>query len=165
MKSSPHKSSASFVTPASAVGGFVGRMLIGRSSLLAVVSGLLLIGTLFVASLQLQRPLTSVDAFVASTSDLVNVASGTLDAETSVFTNSEISISAAPVSGVAPARQQQSYRGSVEFRWTFETDVFRPCFGRELDSAEDSICQLPRPVAAACLRRPTLVTLGIRLQA
>jgi hypothetical protein len=153
------------MTSALAVSGFVGRTLIARLSLLAVISGLLLIGTFFVASLQLHCPLTHADADTVSTSDPVKVASGELDTESIDLAYSEILISAAPVFGAAPAQQRQSYRSSVEFRWTFEVEGFRTCFGRELVCAQEAIYQLPRPATAACMRRPTLVTLGIRLQA
>ena len=107
------------MTSALAVSGFVGRTLIARLSLLAVISGLLLIGTFFVASLQLHCPLTHADADTVSTSDPVKVASGELDTESIDLAYSEILISAAPVFGAAPAQQRQSYRSSVEFRWTF----------------------------------------------
>ena len=153
------------MTPASAVGGLVGRISIVSLSLLAVISGLLLIGTFSDASLQLQYSLADAGDDAVATSDPVKAASGKLDTESSVFTHSEISISSSPVSDAAPAQQRKSSRCSVEFRWTFETEVCRTCYDHVLDCVQDVNCHRPRPVSAACLRRPTLVTLGIRLQA
>ena len=151
------------MTPVSAVGEFVDRMLTLRLSLPVVISSLLLSGAIFIASLQLLCPLTHERT--ESLSGTVKAISDSRDSGSNTVSSLETSISAAPVSGVATAHQRPSYRSTAEYRWTFEVEACRTCPGRGLACDERGNGQLSPLVTQTGMKRPTLVTLGIRLQA
>lgn len=163
MKFQPHQSSTSLMTPNSVVRRFVGWLLTVRLSLPVAISSLLLSGAIFAASWQ--SPYLSTLDRAESATNAVVVISDCQDSGPRAVSSSETSISAAPISGSAPAHLRQSYRSTAEYRWTFEIERFSTCSSCEVVCDVRENCQLSLSDSPVGMKRPTLVTLGIRLQA